>query len=87
MQMEPGPPRQPLLHLGVFMGAVVINDQVDVQIVGYIPFNVLEEREEFLMAVAVLALRQHFPSSWSSMVIGWRRKGSGWQIGRGHTRV
>ena len=58
------PPRQALLHLGVVMSAVVINNEMNIQMVGYSPVNLLEEGEEFLVAVAVLALRQHFPRSY-----------------------
>ena len=56
MQMEPGTLTQPLLHLGVFMGAVVINNQMNIQMAGYIPVNLLQEAEELLVPVPLLAL-------------------------------
>lgn len=61
MHMEPGPQHQPLLHVGVFMSTVVINNEMSIQGVGYIPFNMLKKGDKLLAAVAALALRQHFP--------------------------
>jgi len=55
--MEPGPLHQLLLHLGVFMGTVVINNQMNIQVIGYISFKMLEEGDKLLVAVATLALR------------------------------
>ena len=48
----------------MLMGAVVINHQMNVQIVRHTPVNMLEQGEEFLMAVPTLALRQHFPGGY-----------------------
>ncbi|HBP52893.1 MAG TPA: hypothetical protein DD643_00395 [Synechococcus sp. UBA8638] len=59
--MEPGLLHQLLLHLGVFMGTVVINNQMNIQVIGYIPFNMLEEGDKLLAPVPMLTLRQHFP--------------------------
>ena len=46
MQMEPGPHASHFLLLRLLMdalmGAVVIDDQMDVQMAGYIPVNMLE---------------------------------------------
>ena len=56
MQMEPGTLTQLLLHLSVFMGAVVINNQMNIQMAGYIPVNLLQEAEELLVLVPLLAL-------------------------------
>jgi len=63
MQVEPGPLLQPLLHLAMIMGVVVINNAMNIQIVEYILVNMLEKGEKFLvaMAIAALALRQYFP--------------------------
>ncbi len=49
MQVEPGAPRQPTLHLGVLMSAVVIDAQMDVQTFGHTPVNLLQEGEELLV--------------------------------------
>ncbi|WP_143324639.1 hypothetical protein [Candidatus Synechococcus spongiarum] len=46
----------------MFMGAVVINNQMNIQIVGYIFVNMLEKIEE--LVVAVLVLRQYFPGGY-----------------------
>ncbi len=59
MHMEPGPLHQLLLHLGVFMGTVVINNQMNIQVIGYIPSNVLEEGDKLPVAAPMLALGQH----------------------------
>ncbi len=53
MQVEPGPPRQLTLHLGVLMSAVVIDAQMDLQAFGHTPVNLLQEGEELLMSMAV----------------------------------
>ena len=42
------------------MGAVVIDAQVDVLMVGHSPLNLLAEREELLVAVPTLPLHRHF---------------------------
>ena len=70
--MKPGPLPQPLLHFAMFMSAVLINNQMNIQILRYIPVNLLQEGEKLLMAVALLALRQWVttkiavPSAWKS---------------------
>ena len=48
----------------MLMGAVVINHQMNIQVVRDTPVNMLEQGEEFLMAVPTLALRQHFPDGY-----------------------
>lgn len=63
VDMEPGPPGQPGLDLGVFMGGVVVDDQVDVQIVGHIGIDMTQEGEELLVAMTPFALGQDLASS------------------------
>ena len=49
--METRPARQPVLHLLVFVGVVVVDNEVDVQILGRFPVNLLEETQPLDMGV------------------------------------
>ena len=57
--MEAGPCSDPEPHLGMFVGGVVVDDQMDIELCrdGFI--DTLQEAEKFLMPVAWLALGQH----------------------------
>ena len=83
MQMKPGPLRQSLLHLAGFMGAIVINDQMGIQVVRHSPVNLLEEGEKLLVTVATLALGQHFARGY---IQGSKQRcGAVMNVVRGHT--
>jgi len=53
------PRGQPAFDLGVLMGAIVVHDQVDVQVRRHGLVDVLQELQELLMTVPRLALREH----------------------------
>lgn len=59
MHMEAGPLRQPGPDFGVLVGAVVVHDQVQLQILGHLLVDPSQEAEELLMTVAGLALSDH----------------------------
>lgn len=59
MDVEPGSPGEPGLDLGVFVGAVVVDDEMDVQVFGDAVVDVPQEGEELLVPVAPLALGEH----------------------------
>jgi hypothetical protein len=46
--MEAGPLRQPGPHLGVLVGAVVVHDQMDVQILGNGLLDLAQEAQKLL---------------------------------------
>ena len=54
-----GPLRQPSAHLGMFVGGIVIDDQMKVEFGGYRLVQMAQEGEELLMAVAGLARGEH----------------------------
>jgi hypothetical protein len=54
---------QPCAHLGVFVGVIVVHDQMHVQGCGHRPVDALKESEELLMTMARLALGQHCAGS------------------------
>ena len=56
--MAAGPVGQPALDAGVLVGAVVVDDEVDVEVRGHVGIDVLEEAQELLVAVARPALGQ-----------------------------
>src|SRR2546426_8903310 len=56
--MIAGVPGQPGFHSSVLVGAVVIEDEMDVERGGDTVVHVLQESEEFLMAMPTLALRE-----------------------------
>ena len=47
---------EPGFDFGVLVGGVVVDDQMDIEIVGHVGIDVTQEREEFLVSVAFLAL-------------------------------
>ena len=51
-----GPVGEPALDAGVLVGAVVVDDEVDVEVWGHVGVDVLEEAQEFLVAMARPAL-------------------------------
>ena len=57
--MEAGPLGQPGTNLGVLVGAVVIHDQVEVQVLGDGLLDLAQETQKFLMAMAWLAPSDH----------------------------
>ena len=54
---------QPGLHLGVLVGGVVIDDQVESEPFRRLPIELLEEAEELVVAVAVVTLAHDFTGS------------------------
>ena len=60
--MEAGSLRQPGTHLGVLVGAVVVDDQVHVQILGDGLLDLAQEAQEFLVPMPGLALGDHLAS-------------------------
>ena len=58
MEMVAGPCSEPALDFDVFMGAVIVDDEVDIEVRGHVGVNVLEEAEELLMTVPWLALSE-----------------------------
>ena len=54
MHVEPGMPPQPLLDLRVFMGGVIVGNDVDFQFSGALPIDQFEKGEPFLMTMARL---------------------------------
>ena len=56
MHVEAGLLRQPGLDLGVLVGAVVIDDQVQLQILGHLLVDLPQEAQELLVPVLWLAL-------------------------------
>ena len=61
MDVEAGPLGQPGTNFGVLVGAVVVDDQVDVEILRDGLLDLAEEAEELLVPVARPALGQHLP--------------------------
>jgi hypothetical protein len=55
VHMETRMPRQPALDLGMFMGSVVVADQVQLQMRGHALVEQTQELEPFLVPVALLA--------------------------------
>ena len=58
MQVKARPARQPGLDLGVLVGAVVVTDQVHIQVGRDLRLDVTQEGEKFLVPMALLALGQ-----------------------------
>ena len=75
MHVDPWVGRQPGLHLRVLVGGVVVHHQVQLD-VGVGPGHVLEERQELLMPVLLLAQPVSFPVAISNaankVVVPWR---------------
>ncbi len=59
MHVEAGPLRQPGPDLGVLVGAVVVDDQVDIEVLGDGLLDLAEESQELLVPVAGPALGQN----------------------------
>ena len=59
MDMPTRPLRQPGFHLGVLVRAVVVHDQMDIQLYRHVRFDAAQEGEELLMAVARFAIGEH----------------------------
>ena len=59
MQLEPGIFGQPGPHGGVFVGGVVVDDQVNRQVLGDLTVDGAQELHELLVAVAGQALSDH----------------------------
>ena len=59
MQVVSGPAGQPRLDLGMLVGGVVVDDEMDVERCGHVGVDVVQEGEEFLVAVTALTLRQY----------------------------
>ncbi len=58
VEMVAGPGREPAPDAGVLVGAVVVDNEVDIEVRGHVGVNVLEKAQELLVAVARLALGQ-----------------------------
>ena len=58
VDLEAGPLRQPESYLGVFVGGIVVDDQMDIKASRYGLIDAFEKLKKFLMTVACLALRQ-----------------------------
>ena len=58
MQMEAGVLGQPLLHVGVLVGAVIVQDQVDLQALGNLSVDGAQELQELLVAVPALSRQE-----------------------------
>src|SRR5580692_7695146 len=50
---------QPGFDLGMFVGGVIVQDQMDVEVGGNVVVQMLEKTQELLMAMAWFALRNH----------------------------
>ena len=55
-----GTARQPGFDLGMLVGGVVVDDEMDVQGFGHVGVDVAQEGEDFLVPMASFALREHF---------------------------
>ena len=51
VDVEARPCRQPGPHLGVFVCGVVVHDDVDVELIGHVSVDMLEEAQELLMTM------------------------------------
>ena len=56
MEMVAGPVGEPVLDAGVLVGAIVVDDEVDVEVRRHVGIDVLEEAQELLVAVSRPAL-------------------------------
>ena len=67
---------KPAFDRRMLVGAVVVNDDVDVKLSGDILLDTLQEAQVLLMTVAVLAFGEHLPLAMSSaaksVVVPWR---------------
>ena len=49
---------QTVLDFGMFMGGIIVDDQVYVQVGGHVPVNVSQKGQEFLVLMTALAAAQ-----------------------------
>ena len=56
VKVEPGMALQPFLDLGVLVGRVVVDDEMDVPVLWGLAIDLVEEADELLMPVALYAL-------------------------------
>ena len=63
VNMVSGVKRQPILNSLMFMGGVVIDDEMDIKVFGHVSFNIFEKAEVFLMTMAFSALGKNLASS------------------------
>jgi hypothetical protein len=59
VQMKARAARQPCLHSSMLVGAVVVADQVHIEVLRDIGLDVAQEGQELLVAMLGLALREH----------------------------
>ena len=59
VQLEPGMPGQPLLDLGLLVGPIVVNDEMEVQVFGKVPVQPSKKAQEFLVSVPGHTLTDH----------------------------
>ena len=59
VQMKARAARQPGLHSSMLMGAVIVADQVHIEVLRDIGLDVTQEGQELLVVMLGLALRQH----------------------------
>src|SRR6516162_7437166 len=78
--MKPGMALQPLLDLGMFMGGVIVGDDVDVEIGRALLIDQLEEGEPLLMAMA----RRQAGNQFAFEIVGARRTRSACHAARNH---
>ncbi len=53
-------PGNPGAHLGVFMGGVVIEDQMHIEVFRHVAVHMIQERQKLLVPVARFALPDHW---------------------------
>lgn len=63
VQMKARPASKPSLDFGVFVGRVVVDDEMHVEVFGHVGIDMSQEGEELLMSVACLALGNDFTIS------------------------
>ena len=54
--MVAGPGGEPALDAGVLVGAIVVDDEMDIKVRGHVGIDVFEKAQELLVAMARLAL-------------------------------
>jgi hypothetical protein len=58
VDLEAGPLREPEAHLGMLVGGVVVDDQMNIEVFRHSLIDPFEELQKLLMTVACFALRQ-----------------------------
>ena len=61
MHVEPGAPLQPCLHLGLLVRGVIVCNQMDIQVLGRLAVELLEEAQPLYMRVLLLGPVDQFP--------------------------